>query len=126
MSAMTNIFDNQYSLDKSRLFTDVVCKLRNEVYPKEISIIQSSIIDRCTDIESIEIPDGNTIIILNPKNKKKAIDISIVYDTMYNILSDIYQRNIINIYGKTHEYSNIDINMLFNIISYGERIKILL
>lgn len=126
MSTMTNIFDNQYSLDKSRLFTDVVCKLRNEVYPKEISIIQSSIIDKCTDIESIEIPDGNTIIILNPKNKKKAIDISIVYDTMYNILSDIYQRNIINIYGKTHEYSNIDINMLFNIISYRERIKILL
>lgn len=128
MNTMTNIFDTQYSLDKSRIFTEVVCKLRNEIYPSEMDLIQSVIRDNCTDIDSIEVSEirnPNTITLI-AKNKKKGINITNLHSTLYAIIGDIYQRNIINIYGKDHMYSNIDIERLFNIVSYGEQIEILL
>lgn len=128
MNTMTNIFDTQYSLDKSRIFTEVVCKLRNEIYPSEMDLIQSVIRDNCTDIDSIEVSEirnPNTITLI-AKNKKKGINIVNLHSTLYAIIGDIYQRNIINIYGKDHMYSKIDIERLFNIVSYGEQIEILL
>lgn len=128
MNTMTNIFDTQYSLDKSRIFTEVVCKLRNEIYPSEMDLIQSVIRDNCTDIDSIEVSEirnPNTITLI-AKNKKKGINITNLHSTLYAIIGDIYQRNIINIYGKDHMYSKIDIERLFNIVSYGEQIEILL
>lgn len=128
MNTMANIFDTQYSLDKSRIFTEVVCKLRNEIYPSEMDLIQSVIRDNCTDIDSIEVSEIRNLntITLIAKNKKKGINIVNLHSILYAIIGDIYQRNIINKYGKDHMYSKIDIERLFNIVSYGEQIEILL
>lgn len=126
MNTMTNIFDNQYSLDKSRIFTEVMCKMRNEIYPSEIDIIQSTITDNCNDIDSVVISEDTNTIILITKNKKKGINYDNLHSVLYAVIGDIYQRNIINAYGKDHLYSQIDIERLFTIVSYGEQVKVLL
>lgn len=126
MNTMTNIFDTQYSLDKSRVFAEVMCKMRNEIYSSEMDIIQSTITDNCSDVDAMLISEDANTITLIAKNKKKDINESNLHSVLYAVVGDIYQRNIINNYGKDHPYSKIDIERLFTVVSYGEQVKVML
>lgn len=123
-----NIFNNgiAYKLEEARLLTTVLIYLRSNIYPSEHTYIQDRIMAECPDITGVifSANHSDNVIVLTPKSKSKHINIDNLRMVIFDIVKDIYQRNIINVYGKDHPYSSINVIQLFNIINMNEQVKI--
>lgn len=113
-----------YDIDDARLLVKVQHELRYNAYPHEQCMIQDKILNECPDVGEI-IFSGNhddNVIILNPKGKE--LDRERIEKIVLEIVTDIYQRYIINNYGKSDKMSSLSPSLLFYIIDMSEQIKI--
>lgn len=120
--------NNTFSIDDARFFINVKYTLRSTAYPNEKEYIQDTIRSFCEDINEITFSEKHeeSVIVLTPKNKKVHINETNVYSAIYTIVRDIYQRYIVNVYGKTGNIGSLDITRLYHIVNLGEEIKIYL
>lgn len=113
-----------YDIDTARLLVSVQHELRYNAYPYEQAMIQDKIQQDCPDVGEI-IFSGNhddNVIILNPKGT--CMDRERINQAALLIVSDIYQRYIINKYGKSNKMSMLSPTLLFYIIDMDDQVKI--
>lgn len=120
------MIDVTYDLKSARIVANVKHELRYNAYPNEHSMIQDRLQESCPDIGEIIFSGSHSdnVIIINAKGKN--INSHRICATVHDIVCDIYQKYIINKYGKNNEMSRLDPSILFNIITINEQIKVYL
>lgn len=120
--------NNIFSIDDARFLINIKQTLRSTAYPNERQYIQDTIRAFCGDINEITFSEKHeeSVIVITPKNKKVHINEDNIHSVIYNIIKDIYQRYVVNVYGKTNNIGTLDVSRLYHIVNLGEELKIYL